>query len=314
MLDEMAKVGSGRYESIVSWQPHGKAFRVHQPDAFSGTVMPRYFHKQTKYKSFLRQLHIYGFRRIRKGKDSGAYYHSMFIRNNKSMSLQMSCQRIKGINKTSSNAEARQQHRRAATVDPDFYSLETDVDKDQNQDRRNLTNVLQVEDPMMQQASSSTIKKEKRGCSSKVGPARVYTCGSSDYQPDEEKRAALVNCDHLFNQEDSEGGPSQSHQLIDSEIGLLVDWMEQARPRTILSRDEQGLASPYHVHDASPAHKKCHDVSALLHGWDDQKDGDEGFFAGKRFFCVAETNMPIVEKISAVINGGGPMFCIPRSA
>ena len=213
MLEEMATVGD---ESIVSWQPHGKAFRVHLPDAFASTVMKRYF-KQTKYKSFLRQLHIYGFRRIGKGTDRGAYYHSMFIRNKKSMSLLMSCQKLKG--------EAANHY---AAGDQDFYSSE--------------------------------------------------------------KPAALVNCDLLFNQEVSEGGPFQSHQVIDSsEIGLLVDWMEQARAQTILSKDEQGLASPYLGH-ASPAPEKCHDVSALLHDWwDDQKHGrDEGLFEGKSFYVVEQ--------------------------
>jgi hypothetical protein len=58
MLDEMATL---KFESIISWQPHGTAFRVHQPDEFARIVMPRYF-QQTKYKSFQRQLHIYGFR------------------------------------------------------------------------------------------------------------------------------------------------------------------------------------------------------------------------------------------------------------
>jgi hypothetical protein len=129
MLEEMATVGD---ERIVSWQPHGKAFRVHLPDAFAKTVLPHYFKKQTKYKSFLRQLHIYGFHRIGKGIDRGAYYHSMFIRNEKSMSLRMFCKKIKG--KKSSDAA----HHHAAGDLPDFYSCRTYMDKDQDEDGRNL--------------------------------------------------------------------------------------------------------------------------------------------------------------------------------
>jgi hypothetical protein len=308
MLEEMTMVGD---ENIVSWQPHGRAFRVHQPDVFARTVMSRYF-KQTKYKSFLRQLHIYGFQRIQgNGKDRGAYFHSMFIRNKKAMSLRMSCKKIKGMQNKTSNA-VRQHHRRARVVDPDFYSMEIKVDKDQNQDRRDLTNVLLQGDQILQE--SATIKKEKRGRSSKLGPAAAYTAGSSDSQPDEEK-PALVDCDLLYNQEASGSSPSQSHHLIDSEIGLLLDWMEQDRPQTIISRHEQGLASPYHGY-ANPAPEKGHEASGLLHGWDhDQKHGNEGFFAGKRFFYVVETNMmPMVEDFNEVVNGGGRMFYIPRSA
>jgi hypothetical protein len=132
MLEELAKAGA---ESIVSWQPHGKAFRVHLPEVFAKTVMPRYF-KQTKYKSFLRQLHIYGFHRIRGGgMDAGAYFHSMFIRNNKSMILQMSC-----CQKKSSHADVQQY----ASGHLDFYSSATNVENNQSQQDgpSNLTNAL----------------------------------------------------------------------------------------------------------------------------------------------------------------------------
>jgi hypothetical protein len=116
-------------------RPHGKACRVHLPDVFARAVMPRYF-KQTKYKSFLRQLQLYGFHRIREGKDAGAYFHSMFIRNKKSMSLQMSRKRIKG--KKSSKAVVHQH----AAGDPKFYSLWTDVDNNQYHDGHNLMTAL----------------------------------------------------------------------------------------------------------------------------------------------------------------------------
>jgi hypothetical protein len=65
-------------ESIVSWQPHGRAFRVHNRELFSTMIMPRFF-KQTKYKSFQRQLHLWDFKRIAQGEDGGAYFHQYFL-------------------------------------------------------------------------------------------------------------------------------------------------------------------------------------------------------------------------------------------
>ena len=99
------------FHHIVSWMPHGKAFRVHKTHEFAKTIMPRYF-KQTQYKSFQRQLHIYGFHRITQGVDKGAYYHDMFIRGNKNISLRMIRRKIKGP-LAALEAEMREE--------PDFY-------------------------------------------------------------------------------------------------------------------------------------------------------------------------------------------------
>jgi hypothetical protein len=118
MLEDMANSNS---QNVVSWQPHGKAFRVHQPEVFARTIMGRYFN-QTQYKSFQRQLHIYGFRRIKKGKDMGGYYHSLFSRNKISMSLRMTREKIKG-------AAANKNHGHEIEA-PDFYKEEMVIMED----------------------------------------------------------------------------------------------------------------------------------------------------------------------------------------
>lgn len=95
-LQELLADASARgWKDIVSWQFHGKAFRIHKPIEFVSMVMPRYF-QQTKYKSFQRQLHIYGFHRISTGQDKGAYYHDLFVREDPSKCLIMTRKKIKG--------------------------------------------------------------------------------------------------------------------------------------------------------------------------------------------------------------------------
>jgi len=84
-------------EEIVSWLPSGKAFKIHKPKDFASNIMPSYF-QQTKYRSFQRQLYIYGFDRVKdkSSDDYGAYYHKLFIRGESDLCLDMTRQKIKG--------------------------------------------------------------------------------------------------------------------------------------------------------------------------------------------------------------------------
>jgi hypothetical protein len=87
MLDDAEK--DEGFQSIISWLPdHENAFRVHNSAAFVDLIMPKYF-KQTKYKSFQRQVNIWGFCRIPSGLDKGGYVHPCFIRGKPSLCRQM---------------------------------------------------------------------------------------------------------------------------------------------------------------------------------------------------------------------------------
>jgi len=66
-------------QSIVSWQPHGRAFSVYQPELFSEMVLPRYF-RHSNLSSFQKQLRIYGFRRAKKDSYRYSYFNNNFIR------------------------------------------------------------------------------------------------------------------------------------------------------------------------------------------------------------------------------------------
>ena len=71
--------------SIISWQPDGKCFRVHDKVLFERHVQHRYF-EQTNYTSYRRQLNLWGFKRIagpKTGPNFGAYYHPQFTRDDK---------------------------------------------------------------------------------------------------------------------------------------------------------------------------------------------------------------------------------------
>lgn len=104
-LHEMLRstASEGR-DNIVSWLPHGTAFKVHNVPDFVSTILPLFF-KQTKYKSFQRQLNLWGFERIQTGPEKGAYYHKQFIREDQSLCRHLTRQRAsKRISCTGSTA------------------------------------------------------------------------------------------------------------------------------------------------------------------------------------------------------------------
>lgn len=64
--------------SVIRWINNGTAFKVFDTKAFEETLLPKYY-RHSKITSFQRQLNLYGFKRLTKGADAGAYYHSSFI-------------------------------------------------------------------------------------------------------------------------------------------------------------------------------------------------------------------------------------------
>jgi hypothetical protein len=99
--------------NVISWLPHGRAFRVHNPNAFVRELMPRYF-SMSKFSSFQRQLHLYSFQRVTHGADKGAYYHPDFLRGMPRLCREMRRTVVngKGCRKPSDPSK-----------DPEFYSM-----------------------------------------------------------------------------------------------------------------------------------------------------------------------------------------------
>mmetsp|Transcript_34206 Transcript_34206/g.43683 ORF Transcript_34206/g.43683 Transcript_34206/m.43683 type:complete len:379 (+) Transcript_34206:70-1206(+) len=64
---------------IVSWNIAGNAFFVKETERFSKEILMKYF-RHSKFASFQRQLNLYGFRKITRGPDAGAYAHQYFRR------------------------------------------------------------------------------------------------------------------------------------------------------------------------------------------------------------------------------------------
>jgi len=72
LLEEVEERG---FDDILSWCEDGKSFRIYNHKAFEETIMPFYFSGMSSYKSFRRQLNLYGIYQ-----HQHAYSHEHFIR------------------------------------------------------------------------------------------------------------------------------------------------------------------------------------------------------------------------------------------
>lgn len=118
------------YSDVCSWMSHGRAFKVHDREAFTSKIMSRFF-KGTRYSSFQRQLNLYGFIRMtRKGRDYGCYYHSSFLRGQPQL-----CQEMVRV-------KSRDPLDRLMQSDPDFYAMEPSVVNSITTDRTTDTAVI----------------------------------------------------------------------------------------------------------------------------------------------------------------------------
>ena len=68
-----------KVRDIIVWQEHGRAFIIRHPKMFAKHLLGRHF-KTNKYRTFQRQLNLYGFKHLTNTRDKGSYYHEMFLR------------------------------------------------------------------------------------------------------------------------------------------------------------------------------------------------------------------------------------------
>lgn len=79
LYDMLEYVADSEYSSAVSWIEEGMAFAIRNKDTFLKHIVPIFF-KQTKFRSFTRQLNLWGFTRLSNdGPDGGSWKHAHFI-------------------------------------------------------------------------------------------------------------------------------------------------------------------------------------------------------------------------------------------
>jgi len=89
ILEELEQEGK---DTIISFVNEGTAFEIHQPEEFEDQIIPRYF-RQGGISSFKKQLHLYGFTKIKTDSRGFAtsliFCHSKFQRGQPQLCLLM---------------------------------------------------------------------------------------------------------------------------------------------------------------------------------------------------------------------------------
>jgi hypothetical protein len=78
-------------KSVVSWQPDGVSFAIHDKDRFVKEVIPQYFEKSTfvELDSFLKVLLSWGFIQFTSGAQKGSFIHRLLVKGKRSICKQM---------------------------------------------------------------------------------------------------------------------------------------------------------------------------------------------------------------------------------
>mmetsp|Transcript_114637 Transcript_114637/g.171455 ORF Transcript_114637/g.171455 Transcript_114637/m.171455 type:complete len:431 (+) Transcript_114637:59-1351(+) len=75
----LCEAEKGNNSDVISWLPDGEAFKVHDKARFTTEFMPSYF-GTSNYRSFQKNLNMWGFTTVRGGDSRGTCSHPLFIR------------------------------------------------------------------------------------------------------------------------------------------------------------------------------------------------------------------------------------------
>ncbi|GFH61138.1 hypothetical protein CTEN210_17614 [Chaetoceros tenuissimus] len=177
-------------DHIVSWQPHGRSFLIHDTNKFEDVIMRKYFNK-AQIASFRRQLNLYNFKRITRGPDAGSYYHEGFLRGRPVLACRIQRIKVKGTKFRATSCPEDE---------PDFYKMSV------------LPGVDEVDPP-----SSSEDGEEKeedvksKGDEEKSTESRAQSDSSETKEEDIEERRSPVSLKIL--EPEKNGVPPESKKF-----------------------------------------------------------------------------------------------------
>ena len=102
-----------KFPDAVGWNSEGDALVIHKPEEFSSKVLPAYF-KHNQVTSFIRQLNLYSFHKLKAPKEDHVYQHDLFRRGKRHL--------LKGIKRRSQGLNLEAVQKSIETMKPSTSS------------------------------------------------------------------------------------------------------------------------------------------------------------------------------------------------
>jgi hypothetical protein len=145
-------------DHIISWQPNGHHFVIHDRPKFIALILPKYF-GNIKYKSFLKQLNLYKFSRLTFGKHRGAYVHPCMVRGNPELCDEISRQ-VDIVNSQGTPSD---------TASMTSINLQVNVDEEGNTTRSQFASLRDFPSPPLEDPYSFDLAQRKMPSDHKKG-------------------------------------------------------------------------------------------------------------------------------------------------
>jgi len=143
MYDLLEEVEERGLDHIVSWCDDGKSFRIYSHMAFENSIMPSYFSGMSSYKSFRRQLNLYGIyqHRHRPTQDVNAYSHEYFVRGRRHLCDLMGRKKSNSGTKSKASKTGQKKLSNNSVVAKDKISKSNSNESNVNQKKRGTTSL-----------------------------------------------------------------------------------------------------------------------------------------------------------------------------